>query len=356
MIADANRQMLQLPTEGEPTKLDQNYGTIANSHAHRRERQGSGPKPTMATAQTTQTTQTAKPSIRDAVSKPMPSALTAEEPKESKATTTEAPAKKPVPSLKRGGSSGIMQAFAKGAAAAKPKKQQNSQQAAPIKAEESPVMTLSDDDEDDAEDIPQPKAAADQEVGRKSRKEREDQLRRMMDEEDSDDDDDDDDEKEDTPMEDAEEPEEPVEAPPAPAPKTEGPAEVVSASTGDGRRRGKRRVMRKKQVMDDQGYLGELALSFPCVCGVLLTVGNSDDAGTGLGVLLGRGESPVYEVEPGGLVPGFVTAGQAKEDRSKRPGQHYVILRQEVKPLRPGCLVGVCCLRKRRKGGWHRDC
>ncbi|EOO03850.1 putative dna polymerase subunit cdc27 protein [Phaeoacremonium minimum UCRPA7] len=80
----------------------------------------------------------------------------------------------------------------------------------------------------------------------KSRKEREEALRRMMDDEDEEEEPE---EKADSPME------EPVEEPPAPEPEKEAePTEVVS-STGDGRRRGKRRIMRKKQILDDQGYL-----------------------------------------------------------------------------------------------------
>ena len=118
-------------------------------------------------------------------------------------------------------------------------------------------MALSDDGEDDSELVPRPAAGA---AGRKSRKEREDELRRMMEEDDDDDDVDEAEEKADTPMEDVEEPPEEV---PEREPEVvkEEPAEVVSASSGDGRRRGKRRVMRKKQVMDEQGYLGKFHVS-----------------------------------------------------------------------------------------------
>ncbi len=76
-----------------------------------------------------------------------------------------------------------------------------------------------------------------------------------------------DDDDEDEPEERAESPvEEPVEdeveevqeAPPA----KDEPKEIISASS-DGRKRGKRRVMKKKQIMDDQGYLGKFISSVP---------------------------------------------------------------------------------------------
>jgi len=169
------------------------------------------------------------------------------------AAAVPAQGKKPVPALSRGGSGGIMQAFAKGAT--KPKKKQESQPTTPTGADNGSNLALSDDgeDEDDSELIPKPTAAA---AGRKSRKEREDELRRMMED---DEDDEEAEEKADTPMEDVGESPEDVPEPQPDLEKQE-PAEVVATSSGDGRRRGKRRIMRKKQVMDEQGYLGMLDL------------------------------------------------------------------------------------------------
>lgn len=169
------------------------------------------------------------------------------EQKPSSKDTTPVPsgAKKPAPALKRGGSGGIMQSFAK--AASKPKKEKTSQPATPSAAEDSSMQALSDDGEDDAAPVPEPMET---EAAPKSRRDRKEELRRMMEEES----DEEEPEKEDTPME------EPEEEAPAPEPEKQEapePAEVVS-STGDGRRRGKRRVMKKKTVMDEQGYLGKL--------------------------------------------------------------------------------------------------
>lgn len=136
-----------------------------------------------------------------------------------------------------------MQSFAK--AASKPKKASTPQAAAPSVADDTPMQELSDDGEDDS--VAEPKKEDD--TARKTRKDRQDELKRMM-EEDSEDEEPG---KEDTPME---EPEEEI---PAPEPEKEEkpePAEVIS-SASNGRRRGKRRVTKKKTVMDDQGYLGK---------------------------------------------------------------------------------------------------
>lgn len=137
-----------------------------------------------------------------------------------------------------------MQSFAK--AASKPKKASTPQATAASTADDSPMQELSDDGEDDT--VVEPKVEDD--TARKTRKDRQEELKRMMEEESEDEPD-----KEDTPMEEPEEEEIP-EPEPEKEEKSE-PAEVIS-SASNGRRRGKRRVMKKKTVMDDQGYLGEL--------------------------------------------------------------------------------------------------
>lgn len=65
------------------------------------------------------------------------------------------------------------------------------------------------------------------------------------------------DEQSDEEMEEASEAEPEPEPEPEQKPKEEKePTEVISNS-GDGRRRGKRRVMKKKRILDDQGYMGK---------------------------------------------------------------------------------------------------
>jgi DNA polymerase delta subunit 3 len=196
-------------------------------------------------------------------------------------TPTPSGGKKPAPSLKRGVSGGIMQSFAKAAARpAKPK-------TAP-KKEEDTAMALSDDGEADDSDIvatsSKSKPVVDSEDIKRKRQEREDALRKMMEDDDEDEKEESDKESEqaDEEMEEAPEPE----AEPEPESKKEEkePAEMIS-STGDGRRRGKRRVMKKKRILDGQGYMGKSMLQLFWT--MMLTV-KSYDSRARLGVLLRR--------------------------------------------------------------------
>lgn len=134
-----------------------------------------------------------------------------------------------------------MQSFAKAKAKPPPAPK-------PTKAAENEdvLMGMSDDGEDDSGPAEKPSASA---GVRESRKEREEALRKMME-------DTDEDEKESEPESEPEpEPEEAAEPLP-PSPVKREPTEVLSEAKGDGRKRGKRRVTRKKRVKDDQGYLG----------------------------------------------------------------------------------------------------
>ncbi|KAI1383681.1 DNA polymerase subunit Cdc27 [Hypoxylon trugodes] len=235
LLADTARQVLSLSTTGDLPASSKDFGSIANPHVRKRERRGPASRPVASAP-------AAKPAPQPQVIKEEKPTTVKEEPK----LAPQAIAKGPAPAatkkstaaapMKRQGSSGIGQMFAK--AAAKPKKP-----AAKPAAEEDQKMALSDDGEDDAEPMPEAKESA---SARQSRKDRQAELRRMMEESE-----DEEPEKEDSP---AEEPEEEEPPPPEPEPKTEEPAEIVS-STGDGRKRGRRRVTRKKQVMDDKGYL-----------------------------------------------------------------------------------------------------
>ncbi|KAH0084605.1 hypothetical protein KCU66_g19080, partial [Aureobasidium melanogenum] len=153
--------------------------------------------------------------------------------------------------LKREGSS-LFKAFAK----AKPK---TLSQATESSAEPSPgvdsaakedeaMHDLSDEEADD-EDAAMLDEGAITETGGKSKKEREDELRRMMD-------------MEDEPMTDAPtkaataEVPEGAEAEPDSRPEAQKKAEPQETVTvSDGRRRGRRRVMKKKTVQDEEGYL-----------------------------------------------------------------------------------------------------
>ncbi|PHH60835.1 hypothetical protein CDD81_1132 [Ophiocordyceps australis] len=155
--------------------------------------------------------------------------------------------KSAAPAAKRGG---IMQSFAKAANAAPPRPK-------PVAKTDHVEMAISDDGEADESYAPGRQETTAAQPSGKSRKEREEELRRMMEEdqaqEESQDDDSEDPDEE---MEAAPEPEAKAEPEPAeskPAANAE-PTEVV-ASCSNGRRRGRRRIMRKKRIQDDQGYL-----------------------------------------------------------------------------------------------------
>ncbi|KAK4210418.1 DNA polymerase subunit Cdc27 [Rhypophila decipiens] len=265
LLADAAQQALALNNNESQTLV------ITNSNMRRRERKGAVSQSVSSTIGAKAGKQepkavksepmAAKSDPKSALSKAFASAKpktepkneVKEEPKSEKAEPSKsAPAaleKKTAPAPKRGGSntSSIMQAFSK-ATTKKYKKAETSQPATPS-GEDSSAQPMSDDGEDDSEVQPAPRGTG----GRKTRKEREEELKRMMEEDDDEDEDDDEsDKRADSPVE--EPMDETVDEPAAPEPAAAEPAEAETTSA-NGRRRGKRKVMRKKQIMDDQGYL-----------------------------------------------------------------------------------------------------
>jgi DNA polymerase delta subunit 3 len=290
-LSDITTQLSEYSLGGDITAASKKYGSIGNPNAQRRERKGraqaSAPAPSnlvkkeasapKSTSSTTvkQEAPASKPETKQAKSVKQESSA----PSSKEGTPTPSGGKKPAPSLKRGASGGIMQSFAKAAARpAKPK-------AAP-KKEEDTAMALSDDGEADDSDIvatsSKSKPVVDSGDIKRKRQEREDALRKMME-------DDDEDEKDESDKE-SEEADEEMEEAPEPEPEPESkkeekePAEMIS-STGDGRRRGKRRVMKKKRILDDQGYMGKSLLQ--PFWAMMLTV-KSHDSRARVGVLLRR--------------------------------------------------------------------
>ncbi len=182
-------------------------------------------------------------------------ATTAKKEKDKKASPEETPtsapsgSEKPAAPLKRGKSNSIVSAFAK----AKPKlysEDRAASSAAASVAEESPMKDVSDDEEDTYVP-PTPKAKEKVDEDCKSRKEREAALARMMDESD------------DEPPkprrrsipEPEEEPEDEDEVEEVALPKKETPEPKEYVEIKDGRRRGRRRVMKRKTMKDEEGYL-----------------------------------------------------------------------------------------------------
>ncbi|KAK6854033.1 DNA polymerase subunit Cdc27 [Apiospora arundinis] len=235
-LADAAQQVVEMSIQEDfSVGANKTYGTLINPNTRRRERRAGAPPPAAPAK--------AQPTIN---LKEEPKWALTKEAKDSKPaanTTAKKVAAAAAPALKRQGSSGgIGQMFAK--QASKPKKP------AAKPKEEAPAPALSDEGEDDSEAMPEAKQAAEEDG--KSRRDRQAELRRMMDESD-----DEEEESKSKPESPADEPMDEDPAPPEPEPEAkeeEGPAEIV-ASSGDGRRRGRRRVMKKKQIMDEQGYL-----------------------------------------------------------------------------------------------------
>ncbi|UPL03293.1 hypothetical protein LCI18_014227 [Fusarium solani-melongenae] len=250
LLLDVSTQLSEYPKDEDAFAASKKYGFISNPQARKRDRKGrpqapaiqretASSKPAPA-AKAKEELSTAKSEAAEA----KPTKKEASAPSSKEATSTSSGSKKPAAKKAMAGS--IMQSFAK--AAARPPKPK------PAPKEEDTSMALSDDGEADDSDIvaSKSKPAVDAEEVRRKRQEREDALRKMME------DDDEDDNKEDSDKEEEQEDEEMEEAPePEPEPeepKEKKPSEVISSS-GDGRRRGKRRVMKKKRILDDQGYM-----------------------------------------------------------------------------------------------------
>lgn len=249
-LTDCNRRVAAEYASEDPLKEWKQYGVIQNPHVKRRTRK-TGPPPAAvpppkpepakakaaaaaaAKSSTAEIKETARPSSKGSGAHSQPEG-------------TSKPA-----TLKKEASS-IFKSFAKGAA--KPKKrdsQQSSAAASPALAAEPddvPMTGFSDDDDDDQAGSGLPDEEVKAPTG-KSRKEREAELQAMMDQEDE-------------PMEDAATPAadeekhdegaiDKVESQPKDEPKD-------TVTVENGRRRGRRRVMKKKTVKDEDGYLGEL--------------------------------------------------------------------------------------------------
>ncbi|GAO19799.1 hypothetical protein UVI_02064020 [Ustilaginoidea virens] len=153
-------------------------------------------------------------------------------------------------SKKRAASNNIIRSFAKAAAASQ------TTETDPAKRQDDAAMTLSDDGEADDSDFlprkPEPRSAC----HTQSRTEREEGLRRMMDEDDDDEDDDDNSDAVAGPLVDddlSEGPKLELNSQPSTQEKRDSPEIILS--TGNGRRRGRRRVIAKKRIVDDEGYM-----------------------------------------------------------------------------------------------------
>jgi DNA polymerase delta subunit 3 len=269
MLSDVNREVQQLCISEDVLEFAPKYGTITNKNAKRRTSRrppppGAAPLPTKAgpLKPKTEVKEALKPAAKQENKSSQSS--TAQDffgkgkAKEKVKSTGSAPSSKestPVPAaaaappaLKRDNSS-IFKSFAK----AKPKlkrEETDSSAAADSPAEDSPMKDVSDDEEETY--VPPVVTEKDKEVldtDRAARKAREAALKAMMD---------DSDEEEAPVLAKKETKAEKVEKDDVEMKEPTPAAPVVT----DGRRRGRRRVMKKRTVKDEDGYLGMFLLLY----------------------------------------------------------------------------------------------
>lgn len=227
LLANCNRKILSTLRTDDLLQTGKQYGLIQNPAVKRRTRKTPLPPATVAKVEVLPPKAANQPSEAN---KPPAAAKPA-----SKASL---PAK---PALLKQSSSGIAASFAKGAG--KPKSMPKPSPAPAVEPSDTAMGGMSDDDDDDAGDD-DPVVELDVKApGGKTKKDRQAELEAMMDV---------DDEVVDEP---AEEPSAPVDEPEPPKPE---PAESIVVENG--RRRGRRKVMKKKVVRDEEGYLSKHAL------------------------------------------------------------------------------------------------
>lgn len=249
-LTECNRKIAVSYATEDPLQAWKQYGTIQNPNVRRRAQRREPPPPAPVAksvdAKTKPLAPTTKPTVLEKqASKESQESKPASKPYSAKATPE--PAKKPA-TVKRQDSN-IFKSFAKGKTKPKNQESQSSAEASPAAAgpEDEPTGGFSDEDDaedgaaDDVEEVPKVQEG-------KSKREREADLQAMMDQEDE-------------IMQDAaeaisekaaEEDEGALDKPNSQ--QAEEPKDTVTVENG--RRRGKRRIMKKKTVKDEDGYLG----------------------------------------------------------------------------------------------------
>ncbi|KAJ5537035.1 hypothetical protein N7513_010221 [Penicillium frequentans] len=248
VLTDVAREVATASVQDDPLECGKQWGMIQNRHVKRRT--GARPPPAASPSKASAPAPKVKLESTVPAKRPLQSeASTKEEdktedskPQLSSASNSQSSAKSTVLVPKRE-KSNLFSSFAK----AKPKKA-----AAPVEptASETPDVVLDDASEDEQEELfPDTGDKAEKSAAaiRESKKEREDKLKQMMETDDADDEEmpDADDEPE------PEREQTPVEQPPPPKP-TQLKEEVTVQG---GRRRGKRQVMKKRTLKDEEGYL-----------------------------------------------------------------------------------------------------
>ncbi|KAJ5218883.1 uncharacterized protein N7498_000982 [Penicillium cinerascens] len=243
VLTDVCREVATAYAQDDPLEGGKDWGMIQNRNVKRRTGARPPPPPTASAPKTkTESTVPAKRPFE----KSAPAGKTENKPEETKSQSSSAansqtsskPAAKPAPKREK---SNLFSSFAK----AKPKQKTSTpaESATPSGAED---VVLDDASEEEAEELfPNSADTAAAAATRESKKEREEKLKAMMEDDDADDEE----------MPDADE--EPVREPtPIEQPPPSKPAELKEEVTVQGgRRRGKRQVMKKRTVKDEEGYL-----------------------------------------------------------------------------------------------------
>jgi DNA polymerase delta subunit 3 len=264
VLTDCNRQIIEQYNDRDPLEVNHIYGTIINKNVKRRTVKRA---PAPAVAAPAVAKPKAIPSRTQEAKVPTPSSSAKAPPKLSSqassgsskdffgkpsvprqasnlsakdAPTSSAPAAKP-----KTNTIGGMFASSKSKASPSP-----ATSAAATPAADSPMAGVADDDSEDDEPAAVAQPSKDEiEKSRQARKEREAKLAQMMEESDE--------EVAPTPEVESQEKEEEEEPEPAPEENKEPEGKREFVETSNGRRRGRRRVMKKKTVKDEEGYLGK---------------------------------------------------------------------------------------------------
>ena len=195
-------------------------------------------------------------------------------------TSKPGPAKKIVPPKRE--TSDLFKSFAKG----KPKKQASTTPAAQTPTTEDEPMAEAEEEEQEEDFQIKMSTKEEREARAKAKQEREEQLRKMMDDEDED-------------MTDAPDAEAPAEVPvedeetkesrpiDGPSSRDNATGKESSVTVTAGRRRGRRRVMKKKTMKDEDGYLGKTPLFYCWRLKTDICLSNKRRASLGI-VLRGR--------------------------------------------------------------------
>ena len=243
VLTECNRKISANYASEDPLQAWRQYGTIQNPNVKRRTKGTALPPPPAPVARDAQTkAERAAP----AATKPAVIEKTSKEEKTTSEPDKKSAATKPASTKRQ--KSDIFKSFAKGNT--KPKQEsQGSAAASPAAEPEDEAMGGFSEDEADVMAADEAGEEVQAPTG-KSKKEREADLRAMMDQDDS-------------PMEDAaptpaEESQEPETTIDKAESEKEGDEPKETVTLENGSRRGRRRVMKKKTVKDEEGYLGEL--------------------------------------------------------------------------------------------------